>query len=151
MKNSTRLLLVMLLVLGTSSCRYEDGPYISFSSPETRLVGYWKLSKTELNGNEVTTPSNISNLPGNYFAFFIERMLAVTTVKDGVITESVSGYWEFQNNEKELIVNFVLANKKYSYIAEIKRLTKKELVYEYTDENGDTWNLTFDSRSNLYY
>lgn len=153
MKLKKRIIWILLLslVIATSSCRYEEGPYVSFTSPETRLVGYWKLSKVELNGTEVETTSNQSALPGNYFAFFIERMLSVTTVKDGVILESVSGYWEFQNHEKELIINFVLANKEYSYIATIKRLTKKELVYEYVDQYGDTWKLTFDSRSNLYY
>ncbi|MDD4395298.1 MAG: hypothetical protein PHQ33_05380 [Bacteroidales bacterium] len=147
MKKNILRALLLLLVLATTSCRYEEGPYVSFISPENRIVGYWELSHVKLNGNEITTSSNPANQVGNYYAFFIERMLSVTTIINQVRMESVSGYWEFSDNEKELIVNFVLANKTYSYIAKIKLLSSKELIYEYTDENGDSWRLQFDNRS----
>ena len=74
-------------------------------------------------------------------------MLEVEAIKDNYLQKSVTGAWDFQNHEKEIYMMFTIQNKKYSYTARIKRLTKYDLEYEYTDENGDVWRMIMNNRS----
>lgn len=133
------------------SCKYEEGPFISFRDAEERIVGYWKLADVYVNGEPADSTAILPNRPGNFYSFFIERMISLTALDGTIWYESVYGGWEFENKNKELYVAFTLKNKKYEYTAVIKRLTRDELVYEYDDENGDHWRLEFDSRSSMYY
>jgi hypothetical protein len=138
---------LMLFTTLFTSCRYEEGPYISFLSPETRLVGYWEVGKVLRNGEEYTETSDLAHQKGSYYSFYIERMLEVEAIKDNYLQKSVTGAWDFQNHEKEIYMMFTIQNKKYSYTARIKRLTKYDLEYEYTDENGDVWRMIMNNRS----
>ena len=139
------------MAVTTVSCRYDEGPFVSFRKAEDRLVGYWKLADVYKNGEAVDSTNVLPNRPGNFYAFFTERMISVSALDGTTWYESVYGGWEFEDHNKELYVTFVLKNKKYEYTAVIKRLTRDELVYEYDDEKGDHWRFEFDSRSSLYY
>ncbi|MBO4645690.1 MAG: hypothetical protein J5642_04165 [Bacteroidales bacterium] len=151
MKKIAIFVLCAVAALTIASCRYDEGPYISFRSPETRLVGYWKLSKVVLNGEEMDSTSVLPNNPDNYFAFFSEKMLSVSALDGSLWRESIYGAWDFVEKERKLYIYFTLKNRKYEYTATIKRLTREDLIYEYTDDKGDTWRLSFDSRSSMYY
>ena len=140
-----------LLAVTAVSCRYEEGPFLSFRNPEDRLVGYWKLNHVFLNGTEIDSTDVLPCKPGNYYAFFTERMVSVSALEGNTWYESVYGVWDFQNNYKDLYVQFSLRNKKYSYLASIKKLTRDKLFYEFTDANDDIWRFEFDSRSSMYY
>lgn len=141
------LMVLLLSVVCCTSCRYEEGPYISFLSPETRLVGYWQVGNVYLNGEEYTATNDLAHQKGSYYSFFIERMLEVAAIKDNYAYSSVTGAWDFVNKEKELYLFYTINNKTYSYTARIKRLTKYELDYEYTDEAGNVWRLKMNNRS----
>jgi len=143
--------MLLFLTVVTSSCRYDEGPYVSFVNPEERLVGYWKVDAVYKNGERLDSSDVLPNNVNAYYAFFIERMISVNVLEGTTYYESVYGSWEFQNHEKELMISFVLRNKHYSYTAVIKKLTKKILIYEYYDDKGDKWRLEFYSRSALYY
>ena len=149
--NKTALYCLFLLLAATTiSCRYDEGPYVSFVNPEERLVGYWKLDAVYLNGNKIDSTDVLPNNPGCYYAFFTERMVSVSALQGTTYYESMYGSWTFQNHEKELVIDFVLRNKKYSYTAFLKKLTKKILIYEFYDGNGDKWRFEFFTRSNIY-
>lgn len=53
MKKSLFLFAVLMIAL-FSSCRYEEGPLISFKKPCTRLTGQWEVTYFELNSKDHT-------------------------------------------------------------------------------------------------
>ena len=55
--------------------------------------------------------------------------------------ESPTGRWLFQNGEKDLLIEFVLIDNHYEYVAKVNKLSYNELRYEYQDANGNTWKL----------
>ena len=150
MKKIAFSILILLVAFTSVSCRYDEGPYISFINPEERLVGYWKLDAVYLNDNKIDSTDVLPNKPGCYYAFFTERMVSVSALQGTTYYESMYGEWALQNHEKELYVNFVLRNKRYTYTAEIRKLSKKILIYEFYDDQGDKWRFEFFTRSNLY-
>ncbi len=147
MKKFAIICIFLSVVLG--SCKYEEGPFISVREAEARMVGVWELGKVYKNGIEQTeTVTGLSaNRPGSYYTFYYEGMLSVTAIVNGNIRESNQGFWNFQNNEKEIKVEFQLPGEDYLYEAEIKRLTMSELRYEYTDSDGNLWRFEMYTRS----
>lgn len=150
MKRSIFYSLILLMALTSVSCRYAEGPFLSFINPEERLVGYWKLDAVYLNDTKIDSSDVLPNNPGCYYAFFTERMVSVSALQGSTYYESMYGEWALQNHEKELYVNYVLRNKRYTYTAVIKKLSRKNLIYEFYDEYGDKWRFEFFTRSNLY-
>ena len=137
---------LILAALFLNACRYEE-PVFSLHSPEYRLIGYWSLQTIYKNDVIIDSVELHANAVGNYYAFFYDGPFAVTAYIDGVLTESVKGSWSFQNNYKQLNLDFVLKNHHYVYTADIIKLSMRELKYEYEDEDGNIWRLEFYSRS----
>ena len=148
MKTKKSILLIFSALFLFTSCRYEDGPFLSFYTPEKRLITTWSLQKVYRNGEQTTTPEWYANQIGTYYTFHAYGPLVVTTYHNGTLRESYTGSWQFQNNEKELKINFILLDVSYSYIAKIKKLSKTDLEYEYTDINGNLWRLVLYAQSN---
>ena len=143
MKKSLYFLIVALL-FSCGACRYEEGPGISFRKPEDRIQGYWLLQKVYKNGEQIVNAEDITDISmavGTYYSFFFDGYLAVTVYDNGVMRESPTGRWLFQNGEKELLLDFVLIDNHYEYVAKINKLSYNELRYEYKDDKGDTWKL----------
>ncbi len=140
-------LILLVLVSFFCSCRYEEGPGVSFRSPETRIVGLWKLQGVELNGALIDSTSRHGNQPGNIFNIDYNGDLVVYAIIDEESRRSDYGEWFFMNNSKDLEVFYVIKNQTYQYLANITKLSYEELRYEYTDENDDHWKLTFYAQS----
>lgn len=145
MKKFAFICIVLAVVL--SGCKYEEGPFISIREAEARMVGVWELVNVYKNGVEQTETELSANRPGSYYTFYYEGMLSVTAIVNGNIRESNQGFWNFQNNEKEIKVEYQLPGEDYLYEAEIKRLTMSELRYEYTDNEGNLWRFEMYTRS----
>ena len=129
-----------------TSCRYDE-PSFSFQSPENRLVGYWQLDETYLNGEKVDTSIYNANIPTNtYYSFHYHGPLLVTSKINNVNVESRWGSWEFVNKNRDLNIFLILYNKTYNYKADIIKLSNKELKYKYSDPQGDEWTLHFFKR-----
>lgn len=143
--------LLAVMAATTVSCRYNEGPFLSFRKPDERLVGYWKLKNVYMNGNQIDSTDVLPCQPGSYYAFFTEGMMSVTALKDDIWYESVMGAWAFDDHCKNIEVLFTIKNRKYTYVAEIKRLTRDVLIYEFNDANDDSWRFEFESRSTMYY
>ncbi len=133
--------LIVALIFSCSACRYEEGPGISFRKPETRIQGYWQLQKVYKNGEQVVETEDIARSIGAYYSFFFDGYLTVTVNDNGTMRESPTGRWLFQNGEKDLLIEFVLIDNHYEYVAKVNKLSYNELRYEYKDANGDTWKL----------
>lgn len=130
-----------------SGCKYDEGPFITIREAETRLVGVWELVTVYKNGEKVTTTEISANRPGTYYYIYFDYMLSVTAIVNGNIRSSNQGFWKFENNEKELYIEFQLPGENYQYHAVIKKLTMSELRYEYVDSDGDSWRFELYSRS----
>lgn len=146
-KVASIVIFCLVAYLSFSGCRYEEGPGISFKKPEDRIQGYWLLEKLYKDGEQVVETDDIANRISNYYAFFFDGYLAVTAYVDGTTRESPTGKWVFQNGKKDLLMDFVLMGRHYSYVAKINKLSDQELRYEYTDENGVTWKLVMFKQS----
>lgn len=134
--------------VGLTSCRYEDGPFISFYTPSQRLINTWSLQKVYRNGERIYAPEWQANQIGTFYAFHAYGPLVVTTYHNGMLRESYTGSWEFKNNEKEIDISFTLLDISYHYLAKIKKLSRTELIYEYTDSNAVPWRLEMYAQSN---
>lgn len=154
MKKFAIYLILAVMAVCTVACRYDEGPFLSFRKPEERIVGYWKLKEVYRNGEQITESSEVSlpHQPGSYYAFFTERMMSVSALKDSTLwKESDNGAWDFENNCKDVWIWFIMNNRTYEYQANIKKLTRDELIYEFNDAYEDHWRFVFESRSTMYY
>ncbi len=107
MKRTPYLLLVLLF--GLTACKkYEDGPWISLTSKEKRIVGEWTTKK---NGIDLTW-----NLKEN--KDFIEN----ATNSEGEFFYSKNGNWNFDNDKEKLLINATFSRTSDFY---------------YFDENGN--------------
>ena len=140
----------MLLVLTAvffSGCRYKEGPFLSLTSPDKRIVATWSLQNIYRNGEKITSSEYVALKPGCSYAFHAYGPLVVSAYFNGEIRESYTGTWKFTNNKKNLAVNFFLIDRQYEYTAVIKKLSKTEMIYEYDDPQGDHWRLQMFSQA----
>lgn len=136
-------------VILLTGCRFTEGPFISFNDCDTRITGYWQLGNSYCNGVAIDRTTNMDvNRPGSYYAFFGEGTLSVTALHNGITRESPAGNWFFANKKRnKLDIYFMFMAKEYHYVADIKKLTLKQLIYEYDDIDGNHWRLEFYTRS----
>ncbi|MDR1346445.1 MAG: hypothetical protein LBK03_07060 [Bacteroidales bacterium] len=132
-----KILVIVLLSLLVGSC--EEW------TPEYRIINSWKLNKACLNGQEIAADSTSvhANRSGAFYTFFSDPVMEVTVLINGTTKDSYRGNYSLGKKGKKLYVDFLLAGRAYKYTADIKKLTKDELKYEYKDEGGDLWRLEF--------
>lgn len=135
------IILLAIAVVCCTACRYKEGPGISFVSPKYRIMGNWNLEKVYLNGQQISESTYLANIPNTYYMFDLDGILDILYLHDNTVQYSLYGTWKFQDNCKELVMDFQLRTQKYYYVAEIKKLSKKELFYEYDDAYGNHWRL----------
>ncbi len=143
-----------LLVITGVSCRYPQ-PVFSLHKPEYRIIGSWQVTHTYLNGTEIDS-TNVdllyetgyrANTPGTYYYIYADYVLQVMTFYNGEIRYSSAGNWYFQNDFKDLVMQFSILGKRYNYVAAVQKLSRKELIYEYDDDMGNHWKIFMNSRS----
>ena len=135
------IIMLAVAMVCCTACRYEEGPGISFISPEYRIMGNWNLEKVFLNGSQISETNYLANNPNTYYLFEYDGVFDLLVYSNNAIHRAAYGSWRFQNNCKELIMDFQVKTQKYYYVARIKKLSKKELIYEYDDAYGDHWRL----------
>ena len=143
-----------LLVITGVSCRYPQ-PVFSLHKPEYRIVGAWQVTHTFLNGTEIDSTNRDlvyetgyrANIPGTYYYIYADYVMQVMTTYNGEIRYSSAGSWYFQNDFKDLVLQFSILGKRYNYVAAIQKLSRKELIYKYDDDQGNHWELYMNSRS----
>ena len=144
------ILAMGLFALAFTSCNpYPEGPLFGLHTPEYRIIGTWQVSHTYLNGEEVDSTDYNANNPGAFYYFYADHVLMVAASYNGLVRESGFASYRLSDDNKQLLIDFTLA-RRYSYVADIKRLTRKELSYEYDDEFGNHWRIEMFSRSSTY-
>ncbi len=142
-----RFVYFFLLLLSFTACRYDEGPFLSFYSPTQRLVNTWSLQKAFCNGEQISNSDDLALQLGTFYAFHAYGPLVVTTYYNDMMRESYSGSWKFIENDKKLKIQFQLIDNSYNYTANIKKLSRTDLIYEYSDNNGNNWRLVLYAQS----
>lgn len=145
---SRKLYLPLALIAVACLCTscYDEGTKIN---PEERVVGMWQLSHTYLNGTEIDSTTYYANKPGVYYYIYADHIMSVMTYYNGQIRESTFSTYYFDKKYQNFTVDFSLLGRRYQYTAVIKKLSKKEFIYEYDDKYGNHWRLEMNSRSSI--
>jgi hypothetical protein len=86
MKKLSAIILFGCLVF--TSCKYDEGPIISFRTYEKRISGNWEIEYAAVSGTEVTLPINKSiNLESGY-----------VFSNSSPIVSKASGIWSLNSN-----------------------------------------------------
>lgn len=136
-------LLVLAALFILPACKkYEDGPGISFRTKKGRLVGEWQLDEIEIDGADYTSDINTWDLD-----FDKEGDFSMTFQAIGFESDSYDGEWDFSNDKEELEIKYDDGDK---IEADIKRLTNKELWFEFTesydDGTSEKWDCKFEKK-----
>lgn len=121
MKNRYLRLIALLFVILLTACnKYEDGPFFSIRSAESRVIGKWYLASLQENDEEILEFSQEEYEFDNDGSFLL--------YEDG---EVYPGTWELiDKNETLRIGDSTDSSEFYDY--KINRLTNTELWLEYT-------------------
>jgi hypothetical protein len=116
---------------------------LTFSScdKEEMILKSWKLQTVLMNDEPLNDSLQFNLLTTyTYYTFFYANSLTVRTYALGQHTTSADGFYRI--NKSTLEMRFSLLYNRYNISAKIKKLTRRELNLEYTD-NGDTYFLKF--------
>lgn len=114
---------------------------------EERIIGTWQITHCYLNGTEVDSTAYHANNVRNLYFIYADHVMSVNTSYNGQIRQSTSGFWDITCRNKKLSFDFTLLGRKYSYVADIEKLTRRELFYEYNDDDGNHWRLMMNLRT----
>jgi hypothetical protein len=143
------ILFLLILITASVSCRYDDGPLISFHSAKDRLYGFHKLVKCTIDGtnslslycDSVSTRFDFyydSNSGVNY-CMIRDQLLAGMS---GTSVNSIRWSWELVDHNKHLKVissqgcnGFGPFKNNALPIWEILKLKKSDIIMQ-TNYNG---------------
>lgn len=141
----------MALAVVTVSChRYPEDHTLSLHQPEYRIVGVWEVTHCYLNGQETDSTGHQANNVRTYYQIYADHVMSVRTFYNGDFRQSTMGIWSLAEKDRKLSMDFTLVGRRYSYLADIKRLSREELAYEYLDDDGNLWRLEMNSRLPAY-
>lgn len=91
--------LVAMLVLGLTSCKYEEGPAIAFTSKLKRVSNTWVVNQAEINGASSTSISGFKEI-----TFFENGDCQIVYTPFGV-DYPYSGTWTFTTDKSAIRIN----------------------------------------------
>lgn len=135
----------LLLNLALSGCRkYEDGPTISFQSKEARLADNWVARTLFRNDLDELDRYAVYNLILNRNG----RMTWRIQPTGGDLVE-VAGDWELANVNEAIRITFdekdPVSGETRLLFMDIRRLTADEFWVNFTDIEGDNYDVQFDA------
>ncbi|MBM3452435.1 MAG: lipocalin family protein [Bacteroidetes bacterium] len=115
-----------LTAAGISSCgKYEEGPGFSLLSKKARVTNTWKLTKVEVNGQDITPSESIYSLT---MTLKDDETFSADYTFDNMLFNTI-GTWAFSSDKSDLI----LSDKSGTSTNEIIRLTNKEMKLRQID------------------
>lgn len=116
-------------------------------SIEYRIVGSWQVSHTYLNDVEIDSTEYIGYAPQTYYYIYADHVMSVMARYGNEYRESSFAFWVADQKNKTVNFQYTFFGKEYDFTANILKLTKSELLIEFTDEEGNRWKLQLFSRS----
>jgi hypothetical protein len=126
-KRTLFVVIIIIAIVGASCQKYEDGPSMSFRSPEKRLIKKWKLTniykdydeKKDNNDSTFEFKEN-KEFEGHITNFYNLKM------------SKFSGTWQFTNNKKTIVCSGTVYSSLGNYA--------KEISFEITQlRSSDLW------------
>jgi hypothetical protein len=128
-------LLAVVVVLGTSCGKYEEGPGFSLMTKNARVAGVWKLEKYVSANGTVTNAEADDNTT---FEFTKDGSVIITYM-DGGVSFTVNGTWEFTKDKEYIKTTTTFFGQTSVDEVKILRLTNKE--FWTVDDDGDETHL----------
>ena len=133
---------IFSLVVSTAmvSCgKYEEGPKLSLASKKSRLENKWHIESQTKNGVAQSVDADDRD---DILEFTKDGQVRVFDPTDNP-SNVTSGTWVWANDKEAITTVFTSSAAGFSFsytqTSTIKRLTKDELWYEYTDTNGNIY------------
>jgi hypothetical protein len=140
MKKMLLFSLMALLMLGMTSCKYDEGPFISFIPKVERISNTWVPNEAVKNGTSSTSIDGFKEI-----TFFKEG--ACQIIRTSGSTEiGFTGTWVLSDDKMTIHISVVGdLNASSTYVSDwtILRLKEEELKVSYTD-SPDTYIVTFE-------
>lgn len=144
MKHKSKLYIFLLAIAASVTFTGCDELF----SMEYKIVGMWQVSHTYLNGEAIDSSEYIGYSPSTYYYMYADHVMSVRALYNGEYRESTFGTYVLDQKAKTIEFNYSLYGRKYHFVADIKRLTKKDFFIEFNDQYGDHWRLEMFTRSN---
>lgn len=136
MRKVLKIIIASLVFISfMSSCKYEEGPAISFYQKETRLTGYYVFDKVEINGVDVTEDYSLHTIQ---FSSNNEIVWNQDVSQDVATTDIMEvGTWEFKSNKEKLLTKFNTRDKDpFEYLWDIQKLKYHDMKLEYNKNDS---------------
>jgi len=146
------------MLLMSACSRYEDGPWLSFKSPEKRLLGLWEITQLVVDGVDRISTYREDSVYVRFSIISYDNMY-INIVKEGSSgSQYSSSLLSFEDNKKFMrfelkrlaayeqytgpIYNLV-PPLEYDHQWKILQLKSKEFIIE-LEEDGVLYRLTFE-------
>lgn len=117
-------------------------------SYEYKIVGSWQIAHTYLNEEEIDSTDYVGYAPSTFYYMYADHVMSLMGVYNGEIRQSSFATYIVDQKAKTVSFDYTFFGKRYKFVADIKKLARKEFIIEFNDENGDHWRLEMFSRSN---
>lgn len=125
---------MMLLVLGLTSCKYQEGPLISFVPKLERVSGTWIVATAIVDGETSSTLDGFE-----YITFTKSGQNVEYKGEVWGIPYTLTGDWDFNADKSTIEMDLVDGSGLFTYdpIWTILKLKEKEMWVTYTEVDGN--------------
>jgi hypothetical protein len=126
------LIVSLILTLSLIACStYDEGPYFSFYSPESRITGIWEID--EVLSDDLESRALSEDYPYREITFNEDNTFVII-IDDS--QETINGTWNFNEDKTEVLLITELED--FNIRFEIKRLSTNELWVIINSTNKST-------------
>ena len=145
MKKNSRIWTILLVAAALVLTCWGCDELFSY---EYKIVGSWRIAHTYLNEEEIDSTEYVGYAPTTFYYMYADHVMSLTGVYNGQIRQSSFATYIVDQKAKTVSFDYTFFGKRYKFVADIKKLARKEFIIEFNDENGDHWRLEMFSRSN---
>lgn len=123
---------ILFIALILDSCKYEEGPSISFRSRKERVANTWAMDKYTVNSYDSTLGFNLLYPQARWTFNKNGGFMYTFNIADSAII--ANGEWEFTSNDDAINLSYAtLADTIKKQTVTILRLKEKEFWFKRTD------------------
>ena len=145
MKKHSRIWTILLVTAALALTCWGCDQLFSY---EYKIVGSWQIAHTYLNEEEIDSTDYVGYAPSTFYYMYADHVMSLMGVYNGQIRQSSFATYIVDQKAKTVSFDYTFFGKRYNFVADIKKLARKEFIIEFNDENGDHWRLEMFSRSN---
>jgi len=129
-----RILFALLVLFVVSSCKYDEGPFITIYSKKERIMGNKSFKKVIVNDQDITSQYATQYLEISKSGGFSWLFYNTNSYNPD---KYYGGYWELYDSKKKFKMEVFENDTSYTWDWDIVRLTYADFFLERTDEDGN--------------